>query len=190
MPDRIETRVRAGIVAAVLGTAIGLAAWPATPLHAAACPAITVANDNGIAGKYPQQFELSEFERLANCTLTFSENPAIGALNGRIVGNPALPPLADRLPSEPLVVAPYDEIGTYGGTLDMISNALEAGPSDLLSVRHVTLVRFSDDLVTIVPNVAKGWEWNDDFTQLTFFLRKGRKWSDGEPFTAEDVKFW
>ncbi len=38
--------------------------------------------------------------------------------------------------------------------------------------------------------MAKGWEWNDDFTEVTFFLRKGHKWSDGEPFTAADVEFW
>nr|MBX2825225.1 ABC transporter substrate-binding protein [Gammaproteobacteria bacterium] len=55
---------------------------------------------------------------------------------------------------------------------------------------HVNLVRYSDDLQTIVPNVAKGWEWNDEFTELTFFLRAGHKWSDGHPFTADDVKFW
>ena len=42
MSDRYRTRIRAGIVTAVLGTAIGLAAWPATPVHAAACPAVTV----------------------------------------------------------------------------------------------------------------------------------------------------
>ena len=142
------------------------------------------------AGAFPQQYELSEFQAAANCTLTFQENPAIGDMNARIRGNPALPPLAERLPSEPLVVAPYDMIGRYGGTFDMLSNATEAGTSDLLSVRHVNLVRYSDDLETIVPNVAKGWEWNADFTQLTFFLRKGHKWSDGAPFTAEDVKFW
>lgn len=81
-------------------------------------------------------------------------------------------------------------IGSYGGTLDILSNATEAGTSDMMSVRHVNLVRYSDDLQTIVPNVAKGWEWNEDFTQLTFFLRAGHKWSDGAPFTAEDVKFW
>ena len=89
-----------------------------------------------------------------------------------------------------MVYAPYHSIGKYGGTLDVLSNATEAGTSDFLSVRHVNLVRYSDDLTTIVPNIAKDWKWNSDFTQLTFYLRKGHKWSDGQPFTAEDVKFW
>lgn len=157
----------------------------------AACPAVTVADPMGVAaGAFPQQYELNEFETAANCKLSISANPAIEALNGRIRGNPALPALADRLPSEPLVVAPYDKIGTYGGTFDALSNATEAGTSDFMSLRHVNLVRYSDDLQTIVPNVAKSWSWNDDYTQLTFVLRKGHKWSDGEPFGAEDVKFW
>lgn len=169
------------------GAALSLLAGSAL----ANCPAVTVADMMSVpAGAFPEQYELSEFESLANCKLETSENPAIGDLNGRIRGNPALPPLAERLPEEPLVVAPYDSIGKYGGTLDALSNATEAGTSDFLSVRHVNLVRYSDDLQTIVPNVAKGWQWNDDYTQLTFFLRKGHKWSDGQPFTAEDVKFW
>ena len=160
--------------------------------QAASCPAVTVADDKGVpSGAYPQQYDLAEFQSLANCTLSFSANPDSAALNARIRGNPALPSdLANRLPSEPLVYAPYDAIGKYGGTLDVLSNATEAGTSDFLSVRHVNLVRYSDDLQTVVPNIAKGWEWNDDFTQLTFFLRKGHRWSDGAPFTAEDVKFW
>ncbi len=158
--------------------------------HSAACPAITVADDKGISGAFPQQFDLAEFEAAANCKMTFTANPAAADLNSQIKGNPALPSVADRLPSEPLVVAPYEEIGRYGGTLDVLSNATEAGTSDFLSVRHVNLVRFSDDLTTIVPMVAKSWTWNDDFTKLTFVLRKGHKWSDGAPFTAEDVKFW
>jgi peptide/nickel transport system substrate-binding protein len=54
----------------------------------------------------------------------------------------------------------------------------------------VNLVRFSDDLQTIVPNVADGWSWNEDYTVLTFDLREGHKWSDGAPFTADDVAFW
>jgi len=161
-----------------------------TAAQAAQCKAITVANDMGIKGKYPQQFELTEFQKLGNCKLAFTSNPAASAMNARIRGNKKLPSLAERLPSEPLVVAPYDKIGAYGGTFEALSNATESGTSDFMSVRHVNLVRYSDDLETIVPNVAKGWKWNKDFTQLTFFLRKGHKWSDGAPFTAEDVKFW
>ncbi|MDH3630452.1 MAG: ABC transporter substrate-binding protein [Gammaproteobacteria bacterium] len=155
------------------------------------CPAATVADPKGVpAGKYPQQYDRDEFESLAKCKLSFKANPDIAKLNKRIRGNPDLPPLEQRIPEDALVVAPYDSIGKYGGTFDMLSNATEAGTSDFLAVRHVNLVRYSDDLTTIVPNIAKGWEWNDDYTQLTFFLRKGHKWSDGHPFTAEDVEYW
>ena len=91
------------------------------------CPAITMGDSMGVAaGAFPQQYELSEFEAAAGCSMEFSENPAIGDLNARIAGNPALPPLADRLPSEPLVVVPYDSVGHYGGTFDALSNATEA----------------------------------------------------------------
>ncbi len=172
-----------------IATVAALALTSTTAL--AACPAVTVADGKGVpAGAYPQQYELAEFEKLAGCKLSFTGNPAMDGLNARIQGNPKLPPLAERLPEEPLVVAPYAAIGKYGGTLDALSNATEAGTSDFLSVRHVNLVRYSDDLQTIVPMVAKSWEWNNDYTQLTFKLRKGHKWSDGAPFTAEDVKFW
>ncbi len=157
----------------------------------AGCPGITVADMQGVApGAFPQQFELATYEANADCKMAYSANPDIAAMNARIQGNGDLPPLAERIPSEPLVVTPYEAIGTYGGTLDIMSNATEAGTSDMMSIRHVNLVRYSDDLQTIVPNVAKGWEWNEDFTQLTFFLRKGHKWSDGAPFGARDVKFW
>ncbi|OWU84172.1 peptide ABC transporter substrate-binding protein [Oceanicola sp. 22II-s10i] len=157
----------------------------------AECKPVTMADMGGVApGDFPQQYDLSAFEAAAGCEMTFSANPEIETLNAEIKGNPDLPPLEERLPEEPLVVVPYDAIGTYGGTLRAISNATEAGTSDFLSVRHVNLVRYADDLQTIVPNVAKSWEWNDDFTQLTFKLRKGHKWSDGAPFTSADVKFW
>lgn len=155
------------------------------------CPAVTLADPMGVAaGAFPQQYELSEFQSAAGCEMAFSANPEAAELNAAIQGNPELPALEVRLPAEPLVVVPYDMIGTYGGTLDALSNATEAGTSDFLSVRHVNLTRYSDDLQTIVPNVAKSWEWNDDFTELTMMLREGHKWSDGAPFTSADVEFW
>jgi len=169
----------------------GVALFALSGVAQAACPAATVKDMKGVAaGKYPQQFELAEFEAAAKCKLSFKANPASDKLNGKIRGNPKLPKLADRIPSEPLVVAPYDSIGKFGGTFDVITNASEAGTAGFLSVRHVNLVRYADDLQTIVPMVAKGWKWNDDFTKLTFLLRKGHKWSDGVPFTSADVKYW
>lgn len=142
-------------------------------------------------GAFPHLFEKAEYESANGCEMSFAGNPDAAALNARIAGNPDdLPDVADRLPAEPLVIAPYAEIGTYGGVFDGISKATEAGTSDLLSVRHVNLTRFNDDLSTIVPNVAKSFAFNDDFTELTVELREGHKWSDGVPFTAEDVKFW
>ncbi|MFT5720103.1 MAG: peptide/nickel transport system substrate-binding protein [Motiliproteus sp.] len=165
----------ASVVALISGNAV------------AACPSI-VGADAG--GSYPHIFEQSEFENLHDCKMSFNDNPVIKALNSRIAGNSELPSLAQRLPLEPLLIAPYQSIGQYGGVLKGISKATEAGTSDLLSIRHVNLVRFSDDLTTVVPNVAKSWQWNDDFTVLKVTLRKGHKWSDGSAFTAEDIAFW
>jgi peptide/nickel transport system substrate-binding protein len=163
--------------------------WSASSFAGGHCTGSTM-NDGLQGGKYPQQYEISEFESAAGCKMQFSENPNITSINATIQGNKGLAAVADRLPDEPLVVVPYDSIGSYGGTIKFLSNATEAGTSDMLSTRHVNLVRFADDLSTIVPNVAKDFEWNDDFTTLTFMLRKGHKWSNGEPFTARDVEFW
>lgn len=152
----------------------------------AGCPALTVKDAQGIASQYPQQFELGEFEAAAACKMEFSENP----LHTQAVSEGKLPPLEERLPDEPLVVEPYDEIGKYGGTLQGISLAPGSGTTEFFSFRLATLVRMADDLHTIVPNVAKSWEVNDDYTEWTFVLRKGHKWSDGQPFTTDDIVFW
>ncbi|NMB45715.1 MAG: ABC transporter substrate-binding protein [Firmicutes bacterium] len=43
---------------------------------------------------------------------------------------------------------------------------------------------------TVEPNVAKSWEIAPDGKSITLYLRKRMKWSDGHPFTADDVLFW
>jgi len=116
----------------------------------------------------------------------FNENPMFAEK----VKNGELPPVEERLPKEPFVVTPYDGIGKYGGTLRGIAISYESGTSEILSWRHVNMVRFSNDCETIMPEVAKEWKWNDDFTEITFTLREGHRWSDGAPFTADDVVFW
>src|SRR5882762_419133 len=39
-----------------------------------------------------------------------------------------------------------------------------------------------NSLGSIVPDLAIGWSWNEDGTDLTFPLREGVKWHDGRPF--------
>jgi len=48
------------------------------------------------------------------------------------------------------------------------------------------LVKYEND--KIVPNLAKEWEWNGEGTVLTFKLKEGIKYHDGEDFNAESVK--
>src|SRR5713101_6230744 len=55
------------------------------------------------------------------------------------------------------------------------------------------LVMYKQDVAqnspqSIVPDLATGWSWSEDGTELTFPLRQGVKWHDGKPFTAADVK--
>jgi peptide/nickel transport system substrate-binding protein len=51
-----------------------------------------------------------------------------------------------------------------------------------------TLIFMSDDY-ELSPGLAESWELSDDGLALTLHLRHGVRWHDGEPFTAEDVKF-
>ncbi len=160
-------------------------AEPPAPAEDGSCVGVTLGD-----GDYVRVYELADFEAMADCTMAFSGNPDMEELNASITNNPDLPPVEERIPAEPLVVVPYESVGQYGGTFHATSNATESGTSDFLAVRHVNFVRYGDDYVTIEPNIAKSWEWNDDFTEVTFHLREGHKWSDGAPFTSADVAFW
>lgn len=102
-----------------------------------------------------------------------------------------LPPLAERLSKEPVVVE-SDEIGRFGGTIvngvaflrnEFIPNALTMEP--------FTRVRWPFPAAgPVEPNVASSWSFSEDGTQLTLNIREGLKWSDGAPFSADDVMFY
>ncbi len=101
-----------------------------------------------------------------------------------------LPPVADRLPENPLVITPLHRPGQQGGDWN---HALVGGGSLSMLVRYQgyePLMRFSPDWSEVIPNVAEGYEVNDEATVYTFTLRKGMKWSDGHPYTTEDIRFW
>ncbi len=100
-----------------------------------------------------------------------------------------LPPIEKRLPDNPLVVE-AKEVGQYGGTWRMGMRGGGDDPSLYRILGYETLVRWTPAWDSIIPNLAEKWEVSDDATQYTFHLRKGVKWSDGEPFTADDIDFW
>ena len=41
----------------------------------------------------------------------------------------------------------------------------------------------------VIPRLAKSWDYDESTYTYTFYLEEGVKWHDGEPFTADDVKF-
>ncbi len=54
-----------------------------------------------------------------------------------------------------------------------------------------TLVKYQlhNGTIQVVPDLAQSWTANADLTEYTFRLRSGVKWHDGQPLTADDVKF-
>lgn len=101
-----------------------------------------------------------------------------------------LPPVAERVPSEPLVVdleASGREIGTSGGEI----NTLIGRSKDVRLINvwgYARLVGYNENL-DLVPDLLKDLVSEED-RRFTLHLRKGHKWSDGAPFTSEDIRFW
>ncbi len=104
-----------------------------------------------------------------------------------------IPALEDRLPANPLVIKPYEEVGTYGGTFRRGTGFFMADEWLASHIDGNSFWRFQWPFPgsgPVLPNLADRWEFNDDGTELTIHLREGVKWSDGEPFTVDDVLFF
>ena len=99
-----------------------------------------------------------------------------------------LPPVEERLPENPIVLKPIEEIGQYGGTLRKISSGTDWDRHRIM-MKNDGMVSWDYDC-RIEPNIAESWEFSRDGKDLTLFLRKGIRWSDGVPFTVDDIMFW
>ena len=104
-----------------------------------------------------------------------------------------LPAVDERIPNaDNIFVETADatgakiEIGNYGGVINL---AGAGGGWGLSRPTLESIIRYNTD-GSYYPNVIKSFEHNDDYTEWTFKLREGMKWSDGEPFTADDITFW
>ena len=102
-----------------------------------------------------------------------------------------LPPVEERLPDDPLVITPVERVGKYGGTWRQgMRTIADLGLVNRQATHHDGLVRWKIDMTGWVLNAANKVEVNAAATEYTFHLRPGMKWSDGAPFTADDVMFW
>jgi len=100
-----------------------------------------------------------------------------------------LPPVTERLPAEPKVKEVVEEIGQYGGTINAFAINMDSwnDMGEVIGGSSFLLDLTADN--AIVPDLASGFELAEDGKSMTLLLRPGAKWSDGHPFTADDIVF-
>ncbi len=121
----------------------------------------------------------------------------------------SLPPVAERLPAEPLVYEAAnmpDGIGAYGDVMRHVIGGrpegwnyvggnsqgwggIDIGLSECLTRTGPLFMVNSEDLQPL-PNLARSWEWSEDGMTLSVNLIEGARWSDGDPFDTEDIRFY
>jgi peptide/nickel transport system substrate-binding protein len=119
-----------------------------------------------------------------------------------------LPPVEERLPEEPLVYEAGnmpDGVGTYGDVMRHVIGGrpegwnyqggqnqgwggIDIGLFECLT-RTGPLFQVNAEDLQPLPNLARSWEWAEDGMSLTVNLIEGAKWSDGDPFDTEDIRF-
>jgi peptide/nickel transport system substrate-binding protein len=132
-----------------------------------------------------------------------------GWVTAKFVQAGTLPPVAERLPKEPLVYKTgnmSDGIGVYGDVMRHVIGGrpegwnyiggqaqgwggIDIGLYECLT-RTGPLFQIRAEELQPLPNLARSWQWSEDGHELTMTLVEGIKWSDGDPFDAEDVMFY
>ena len=125
----------------------------------------------------------------------YSQSPYLDA---RVAAG-ELPPVDERLPTNPLVVTagvisevndlPDLEIGEYGGVMRFAHPSPDVQADIAIMLIENVLAAPGIGITGIYGNVVESYEVNDDNTVFSFNLREGLKWSDGEPVTTADVRF-
>ena len=141
-------------------------------------------------GLYPEFFQfasLTEMEEKTGVKITkFGESPGLAAL----VAKGELDPVEERLPEQPLVIV-RNEIGRYGGTL---RTSHDGGASDVVRTINKFMEQmpytYDPDYDRLGPNILLESELLPGGTEFIWHLRKGMRWSDGMPMTADDYMFW
>lgn len=114
----------------------------------------------------------------------YKEAPTLAEL----VKGGKLPPVDQRLPKEPQVVKTFKGAGQYGGTLRF--GQPDSGLWSFTCLRCTGLFEYDFANSEIRLSMAKAYKFSPDAKTFTIELRSGQKWSDGSPFTTDDILFW
>jgi peptide/nickel transport system substrate-binding protein len=120
---------------------------------------------------------------LASSARAGGESPVLG----KLVEAGKLPPLAQRLPERPRVLA-TDPEAVYGGDLRMLIGTLK--DTKLAFVYGYARLVGWDRNFRLVSDIVERYDIEDGGRTFTFRLRKGHRWSDGAPFTSADFAYW
>ena len=102
-----------------------------------------------------------------------------------------LPPVAERVGPEPVVYRGADGAGRYGGDWWRLATTIDDVRVFLTYVGALnTFYRVTPFGEATRPHLARRLTPSDDYTVWTVELRRGVRWSDGHPFTADDFVFW
>ena len=115
----------------------------------------------------------------------YSESPALA---GQVAAG-KLPPVAERLPENPYVVAMDGgrQAGKYGGELNILMGRSK-DVRQMVVYGYARLVKYNRNF-ELVPDILEAVEIEEGRV-FTLRLRKGHRWSDGAPFTTEDFRYW
>lgn len=125
-------------------------------------------------------------------TLPVNATPVVkeSTLYSEQVESGELPPVAQRIPTDPLIVNLADKgrmAGLQGGTLrTMVSRAKDI--RQMVVLGYSRLMIHNEDY-SLSPDILAGVEVEEGRI-FTFRLRDGHRWSDGQPFTSADFKYW
>ncbi|MBS1371337.1 MAG: ABC transporter permease subunit [Lentisphaeria bacterium] len=108
-----------------------------------------------------------------------------------VLDRAGLPPVAERTGPEPVVMRGAEDGGVFGGVwVQFVAGSGSDAGAATARIFYDRLFRFSPAGYPVVPHIAKGYEMKEEGRVWEVELRDVR-WSDGEPFSADDVLyFW